>query len=108
MKKFKLFLVLLLFWQFPYLAKAQSDEEQLKKLEKYLENTDQAVDYNDLIDQVNYSSTNKINLNKVTPFELLSLNFLTPFQARAIIKHRMEYGDFVSTLEAFNSSCHYF
>lgn len=99
MKNFKPFLVLLFCYQLPFFAKAQSDEEQLKKLEKYLENTYETVDYNDLIDQINYSSTNKINLNKVTPFELLSLNFLTPFQVRAIIKHRIEYGDFVSPLE---------
>ncbi len=80
-------------------AKAQSDEEQLKRLEKYIENTDQTGDYNDLADQVNFGINNKLNLNKATSFELLSLDILTPLQVRAIIKHRIEFGNFASPLE---------
>ncbi len=92
-----LFLILILGWS--GFAIAQSDEEQLKKLEKYIENTDQAGDYNDLVDQLHYGINNKLNLNTATAFELLSLNILTPLQVKAIIKHRMEFGAFISTLE---------
>ena len=99
MKNFKRFFALALLSQIPFLANAQSDDEQLKKLEKYIENTDQAGDYNDLVDQLNYGINKKLNLNKATTFELLSLNILTPTQVRAIIKHRLEFGAFISVLE---------
>ena len=99
MKNFKGFLAFVLLLQISFKANAQSDDEQLKKLEKYIENTYQTVDYNDLADQINYNEINKLNLNKATAFELLSLNILTPSQVRAIIKHRMEFGAFVSVLE---------
>ena len=99
MKSFKFFLAFVLLSQISFLAKAQSDDEQLKKLEKYIENSDQSGDYNDLTDQLNFGINKKLNLNKATAFELLSLNILNPSQVRAIIMHRMEFGAFVSVLE---------
>lgn len=92
---FSILLLMILFIE----SRGQSDEEQLKSLEKYIENTDQAADYNDLAEQLNYSIYNKLNLNKATPFEFLSLNILTPVQVKAILKHRIDFGDFISPLE---------
>ncbi|MFM9944151.1 MAG: ComEA family DNA-binding protein [Bacteroidia bacterium] len=95
-KKYIFIFIFLILW---IKSKAQSDEEQLKNLEKYIENNDQTGDYNDLSDQLNFNIYNKLNLNKATAFELLSLNILTPIQVKAIIKHRVEFGAFDSPLE---------
>src|SRR5688500_54589 len=95
---FKSFFMVFLLMIFSIRSIGQSDVEQLSRLEQYIENTDQAWDYNDLAEQV-FGITNKINLNKAGAFEFLSLNILTPVQVRAIIKHRMEFGAFISPLE---------
>lgn len=96
---FRRFVLLLILLASFIKSMAQSDDEQLKRLEQYIENTDQAGDYNDLAEQVNYTIYNKLNLNKATPFEMLSLNILTAIEVRAILKHRIGFGDFISPLE---------
>jgi hypothetical protein len=68
-------------------------------LERWIENNEASIDYTDLQEQLEYYYNNKLDLNKCTQKELMSLVFLTPRQADAIIKHRIKFGDFMSVFE---------
>ncbi|NUM32545.1 MAG: helix-hairpin-helix domain-containing protein [Bacteroidetes bacterium] len=84
---------------FQFKAIAQTDDEQLKIIEKHIENIDFAGDYNELSDFIGKKNKEKLNINKVTPFQLYSLGFLSYNQINSIINHRKKYGDFVSLNE---------
>ncbi len=79
-------------------ASSQSDEEQLKELERYIENQDQSVDYTDLVDYL-VLNQDFLDINQATYQEFLSIKGITPVCVKAIIKHRLDYGAFVSLLE---------
>lgn len=78
---------------------AQSDEEQSILLEKLVENAEQSADYTDLVDQMAYGVTHKLYLNQGKVSDFLSLGILSNIQAQSIIKHRIQFGDFISLLE---------
>ncbi len=68
-------------------------------LERWIENNEASIDYTDLQEQLEYYYNNKLDLNKCSQKELMSLVFLSPRQADAIIKHRIKFGDFISVFE---------
>lgn len=68
-------------------------------LERWIENNEASIDYTDLQEQLEYYNNNKLDLNKCTQKELMSLVFLTPRQADAIINHRLQFGNFMSVFE---------
>ena len=68
-------------------------------LERWIENNEASIDYTDLQEQLEFYYNNKLDLNKCSQKELMSLVFLSPSQADAIIKHRIHFGDFMSVFE---------
>lgn len=68
-------------------------------LERWIENNEATIDYTDLQEQLEYYYNNKLDLNKCSPKDLMSLVFLSTRQADAIIKHRLQFGDFMSVFE---------
>jgi hypothetical protein len=68
-------------------------------LERWIENNESTIDYTDLQEQLEYYYNNKLDLNKCSQKDLMSLVFLSPRQADAIIKHRLELGNFMSVFE---------
>lgn len=68
-------------------------------LERWIENNEATIDYTDLQEQLEYYYNTKLDLNNCSSKELMSLVFLTPRQAEAIIKHRLKFGDFMSVFE---------
>jgi hypothetical protein len=78
---------------------AQSTDEQLNEIEKYIENSEQFNDQLDLDNPVHPSISYKVNLNTHEPIKLLSLLILTPTEVKAILKHHEEFGPFISVLE---------
>jgi DNA uptake protein ComE-like DNA-binding protein len=68
-------------------------------LERWIENNEATIDYTDLQEQLEYYYNNKLDLNKCSQKELMSLVFLSTRQADAIIKHRLQFGGFMSVFE---------
>jgi DNA uptake protein ComE-like DNA-binding protein len=65
-------------------------------LERWIENNESTIDYTDLQEQLEFYYNNKLDLNKCSQKDLMSLVFLSPRQADAIIKHRLVLGNFMS------------
>ncbi|MCC6720820.1 MAG: helix-hairpin-helix domain-containing protein [Bacteroidia bacterium] len=78
---------------------AQTDDEQMKILEKYIENSDMDVDFNELYEFLNSEKKQKININTASPYQLFKLGFLNFEQIKSILNHRKEFGDFLSYYE---------
>ncbi len=93
--KFVLFLIICFQLQS---VNAQSDTDQFNTIEKFIENSDLAGDYNELEEQMHRFRV-KRNLNQYSALDLLSLKFLSLNQITAILNHKNEFGDFVSILE---------
>ena len=68
-------------------------------LERWIENNESTIDYTDLQEQLEFYYNNKLDLNKCSQKDLMSLVFLSPRQADAIIKHRLVLGNFMSVFE---------
>ena len=94
-------------WMIPFFSflllsqtvSAQTDAELLIQFEQYIENMEQDGDYPDLEDRIHYNLYNKPDLNTIGPFDLLSFKVLYPNQIKEIIRHRIEFGAFISLLE---------
>ncbi len=78
---------------------SQSDEEQLKELERYIETRDQSADYNDLQDFLILKPDAFLDINKATYLDFLGINGINAECVKAILNHRRLYGAFVSLLE---------
>ncbi|MDP2175765.1 MAG: hypothetical protein Q8K70_07645 [Bacteroidota bacterium] len=61
-------------------------------IEKYIDNIESEVDYNDLYDQIEYLYKNPIYINRSNYNELLKIPLLTPQKAQAILNHINTYG----------------
>jgi hypothetical protein len=88
----------------PILLYAQGTRDPADKviadiMERLIENTEATLDYTDLQEQLEYHLRNKIDLNKAPRETFLRLQFLTEKQIAAIIRHRKEYGDFLTIYE---------
>lgn len=83
-----------------FAQKLQSKSEIISTIiEKLIENTESTIDYTDLQAQFEYYYDNKLNLNKITDYELRQLLFLKQSEVLSIINHKKLYGDFESIYE---------
>jgi hypothetical protein len=83
-----------------YAQKLQSKSEIISTIiEKLIENSESTIDYTDLQAQFEYYYDNKLNLNKITDYELRQLIFLKQSEVLSIINHKKLYGDFENIYE---------
>ncbi len=76
------------------------DEDYIQqKIEEIAENTEEILDYSDLINQLYALEKNPINLNKASFEDLKQIFFLNDIQIFNLIKHRELYGDYLSLYE---------
>ena len=68
-------------------------------MERLIENTESTVDYTDLQDQLENYIQHKLNINTATQQDFQKLLFLSDQTIDAIIKHRIQFGDFLSIYE---------
>lgn len=68
-------------------------------IERYIENTSDEVDIQQLAVDLTYYYEHPLNLNKADATTLFSVPFLTAFQALEIIEHRKKFGNFLSIYE---------
>lgn len=97
-----LFGVMLVFPAFTANAQIQREKDEkiiTDLMERFIENQEANIDYTDLQEQLEYYQKNKLNLNTAGKEELARLFFLTEKQIAAIIKHRSQYGDYVTIFE---------
>lgn len=81
------------------LSYAQLPDSWRDLMEKYVENQEQEVDYQDLLESLTRLSENKINLNKTDPSEWRNLFFLDAEQIMAIASHIQRFGPLLSLHE---------
>lgn len=79
---------------------AQTESEAINQfIERFIENTSDEVDIQQLASDLATYIDHPIDLNKADASELSSVPFLTTFQALEIIEHRNVFGDFISIYE---------
>src|SRR5437660_149680 len=101
-KLFTLFIFCFLFNN--VFAQRDSSSEQLDQtiednLENISSNTDQELDYNTLLDQLNYYNEHPLELNTATQEELEALMLLNPLQINALLKHIQDNGKLIALEE---------
>jgi len=74
-------------------------EAIINRIENIAEQTDQELDYSDLLDGVYYFLEHPLNLNYATFDEMKQLLFITDFQINKIIEYRNLYGNFLTIYE---------
>jgi hypothetical protein len=78
---------------------AKQREAIISRVENIAENSEQELDYSDLLDGLYYYIENPLNINYATFDELKSLLFLTSFQINKIIEYRNQYGNLLTINE---------
>ena len=98
--RFKL-LVLAAFLLIGFVAKAQTQEDQLLKdlIESIAENLPEDYDLSELQDRLTYYRKHPINLNNTTAEELKTLVFLSPLQISNLFEHIRKNGKLIDLLE---------
>ena len=81
-------------------VKAQNTNSEKAKaiIEKQVEMQESVSDYSQLEDDLMYLIEHKININKITEDGLLKLPLIKPQEAKAIVLHRIQFGDFFSCI----------
>ncbi len=74
-------------------------------MEQLTENTDADLDYQQIVDELQFFMSHKININKAVESDLLPLFFLTEQQRKAILTHRIRFGNYLSLLELQSIAC---
>jgi hypothetical protein len=74
-------------------------EAIISRIENIAEQSEQELDYSDLLDGLYYYLENPLNINFATFDEFKSLLFLTGFQINKIIEYRNQYGNFLTLNE---------
>jgi len=74
-------------------------EDLINRIEQIAEQSEQELDYTDLLDGLYLLLEQPINLNYASFEELKQLFFITDFQAGKLIEYRHKYGLFVSIYE---------
>lgn len=98
--KYMFAFAMVLLFKTVFAQKLQSKSEIISTIiEKLIENTESTIDYTDLQAQFEYYYDNKLNLNKITDYELRQLLFLKQSEVLSIINHKKLYGDFESIYE---------
>jgi len=78
---------------------AKQREAIISRVENIAENSEQQLDYSDLLDGLYYYLERPLNINYATPDEFKSLLFLTGFQINKIVEYRNQYGNFLTVNE---------
>ena len=98
--RFKL-LILFAFLLIGFVAKAQTQEDQLIKdlIESIAENLPEDYDLSELQDRLTYYRKHPINLNNTTAEELKTLVFLSPLQISNLFEHIRKNGKLIDIAE---------
>jgi len=101
----KRLLIVILFLLFAVAAKAQINIDTLnaealnqlliEQVERLAEDSDDDIDYEDLLDNYIFLSDNPIDLNSDDVVRLAELHLISAFQLEEIKKYRRYYGDFL-------------
>ena len=67
----------------------------IEQIERLAEDSDEDLDYEDLLDNYIFFSENPINLNSDEVMQLVELGLLNIFQFEELKKYRLYYGDFL-------------
>ena len=97
--------IIILFLLFAVAAKAQIaidtlsaealNELLIEQVERMAEDTDDDIDYEELLDYYIFLSDNPINLNSDDMVRLVELHLISAFQFEEVKKYRRYYGDFM-------------
>lgn len=74
-------------------------EAIINRIENIAEQTDQELDYSDLLEGVYYFLEHPLNLNYATFDEMKQLLFISDYQINKIIEYRNKYGKFLTIYE---------
>ena len=101
----KRLLIIILFLLFAVAAKAQIaidtlsaealNELLIEQVERMAEDSDDDIDYEELLDYYIFLSDNPINLNSDDMVRLVELHLISAFQFEEVKKYRRYYGDFM-------------
>ena len=101
----KRLLIIILFLLFAVAAKAQIaidtlsaealNELLIEQVERMAEDSDDDIDYEELLDNYIFLSDNPINLNSDDMVQLMELHLINAFQYEELKKYRRYYGDFM-------------
>ena len=103
-----IFLCLLCFIFYPFTIFAQktnfdsieiNNEELNQKIERIAEQTDAELDYNSLVENINYYHKHPLNLNNASAEELVKLMVLTDIQINNFFEHINKNGKLLSIYE---------
>lgn len=97
--RFKLFLILLIFFCLDTTAQEQEDNFIKDLIESLAENLPEDFDLSELQDKLIFYKKHPINLNKTTPEELNNLVFLSPLQIANLFKHLKSNGKLIDVFE---------
>ena len=96
---------IILFLSFTLFAKAQISIDTLstealnnlliEQVERLAEDSDDDIDYEDLLENYIFFSENPVNLNSDEVMQLVELRLITVFQYEALRQYRRYYGDFL-------------
>ena len=67
----------------------------IEQVERLAEDSDEDIDYEDLLENYIFFSENPVNLNSEEVMQLVELRLLTVFQFEELQKYRRYYGDFL-------------
>jgi hypothetical protein len=67
----------------------------IEQVERLAEDSDEDIDYEDLLENYIFFSENPVNLNSEEVMQLVELRLLTVFQYEELQKYRRYYGDFL-------------
>jgi hypothetical protein len=101
----KRLVIVILFLLFAVVAKAQINIDTLnaealnqlliEQVERLAEDSDDDIDYEDLLDSYIFLSDNPIDLNSDDVVRLVELHLISAFQLEEVKKYRRYYGDFM-------------
>ena len=67
----------------------------IEQVERLAEDSDEDIDYEDLLENYIFFSENPVNLNSEEMMQLVELHLLNIFQFEELQKYRRYYGDFL-------------
>ncbi len=83
-----------------HLSFGQTENEQINQyIERYIENSTDEVDIQQLASDIEYYLQNPLYINKAETEELFNFPIISNFQAIEILEHRQKFGDFISIYE---------
>ena len=67
----------------------------IEQIERLAEDSEEELDYEDLLDNYIFFSENPVNINSEEVLQLVELNLLSAFQYEALQQYRRSFGDFL-------------